>query len=135
MRKFLIAALGGFVLATGAMVATPADSQAYVSKGNGGTMVVTTNRTTYVTLKDRTPLYGKAIVLLQKKAGPRKCRVNRITFTRAGTRYYIGPFEKWSRNYTRVGAWSFPNNGRRRDSRIQVSIHTNGRCVVGVAIK
>lgn len=134
MRKFLIAALGGFVLATGAMATTPVDTEAYVRKGNGGTMVVTTNRTTYVTLKDRTPRYGKAIVLLQKKAGPQKCRVNRITFTRAGSRYYVGPFEKWSRTYTRVGAWPFPNNGQ-RDSQIQVSISTNGRCIVGVAIK
>jgi hypothetical protein len=135
MRKFLMAALGGIVLATGAMVATPADTEAYVRKGNGGTTVVTTNRITNVTLKDRTPRYGKAIVLLEKKPGGTKCRVNRITFTRAGSRYYVGPFEKWARNYTRVGAWGFPNNGRRSDSSIQVSIRTNGRCIVGVAIK
>jgi hypothetical protein len=135
MRKFLFAALGGIVLATGTMVATPADAEAYARKSNGGTMVVTTNRTTYVTLKDRTPRYGKAIVLLQKKPGPQKCRVNRITFTRAGSRYYVGPFEKWARTYTRAGAWRFPNNGYKRDSSIQVSINTNGRCVVGVAIK
>ena len=135
MRKFLIAALGGIVLATGAMVATPADTEALVRKGNGGTTVITTNRITTVTLKDVTPRYGKAFVFLQKTPGVQKCRVNRITFTRAGSRFYVGPFEKWARTRARAGAWSFPNSGRKSDSSIQVSIRTNGRCAVGVVIE
>jgi hypothetical protein len=135
MRKFLIAALGGILITAGAMVAAPAEAEAYARKTNGGTMVVTTNRVTTTTLRDRTPRYGTAYVFLQKKPGWQKCRVNRITFTRAGSRFYVGPFEKWARTYTRAGAWRFPNNGRRSDSTIQVTISTNGRCVVGVAIK
>lgn len=130
MTKLIAAVLAAIIAVP--LMAGSAD--AYVRKGDGGTTVITTNRNTNVTLRDRTPQAGTALVFLQKKAGPRKCRVNKVIFTRAGRKFYVGPFEKWARTYARAGAWRFPNNGR-RDRAIQVTIRTNGRCVVGVVIK
>jgi hypothetical protein len=129
IRAIALAAISALLVLTAALPAS-----ARVDKFAGGSGVITTNRTTNVTLRDRTPRAGYVTVLLQKKQGPNKCRVNRIWLTRAGTRYYVGPFEKWARTYNRVGRYHFPNNRRKRDATIQVSIRTNGNCIVGVRI-
>ena len=127
--RLLIASLIAASLVNAA--SAPADS--LVRKVEGGSAVVTTNRVTRTVLKDRTPARGKVIVMLQKKPGRTKCRLNSVTFERAGRTYRIGPYEKWARTYTRAGTWSFP--GTRRDRTIGVTIRTNGRCVVGVGIR
>ena len=41
--------------------------------------------------------------------------------------------QKWARTYTRYGVWQVKPNTYDRTVRVKVS--TNGRCVVGVAIK
>ncbi len=119
------------VLATSVILLSAADADAYTRKSN--TLVVTSNRTWSGTLIDRTPARTGIIVALQKKAGPTKCRVNRIIVRRAGLTYHLGPFEKWARTYNRVGGWWLRSN--RRDRTIGITIRTNGRCVVGVATR
>ena len=121
------------LIATSLLLAAAAPVDASVRKYDGGSTVITTNKITRTTLRDHSPAKAKVAVLLQKKAGKTKCRVHSITFNRAGRLYRIGPFEKWSRTYTRAGLWSFP--GYKRDRTIGVTIRTNGRCIVGVAIK
>jgi hypothetical protein len=130
VRAIALAAVTGLLVLTSALPAA-----AYTQKYNGGSFAITTNRTATFTLRDRTPRAGVAQVFLQKKAGPRKCRVNKVIFNRAGQQYYVGPFEKWARTRSRAGAWAFPNNYRRRDATIQVTVRTNGRCIVGVGVK
>lgn len=128
-RLLIVLSLVGLLM--GASLPAAANTQKY----SGGSLAVTTDRTATFTLRDRSPAAGVAYVFLQKKAGPRKCRVNKVIFNRAGQRFYLGPFEKWARTRSRAGAWSFPNNRRRRDATIQVTVRTNGRCIVGVSVK
>ena len=119
------------VLATSGILVNASDADAYTRKSK--TAVVTSNRTWSGTLVDRTPARTGIIVGLQKKQGPTKCRVNRIIVRRAGKVYYFGPFEKWARTYDRFGGWWLTSN--RRDRTIDVTIRTNGRCLVGVATR
>lgn len=119
------------VLATSGILVNASGADAYTRKSQ--TVVVTSNRSWSGTLIDRTPARTGIIVALQKKAGPTKCRVNRIIVRRAGRVYYLGPFEKWARTYDRLGGWWLRSN--RRDRTIGVTIRTNGRCIVGVATR
>ncbi len=121
------------LIAASLVIAAAAPADAVVRKYNGGSTVITTNRTTRTTLIDRTPARAKVVVMLQKKAGRTKCRLNSVSFARAGRSYRVGPYEKWARTYNRAGVWSFPVT--RRDRTIGVTIRTNGRCVVGVSIR
>ena len=127
--RLIISAFVAASLLIGTAV-TPA--AAYTRKSLGGTFLFTTNRVTTTTLRDKSPRSAKAVVFLQKKAGRTKCRVNSISFTRAGGIYNTGPLEKWARTRDRAGVWVFP--GTTYDRTIGVTVRTNGRCIVGVGI-
>jgi hypothetical protein len=124
--------ISAFVAASLLIATVAAPAAAYTRKSADGTFLFTTNRVTTTTLRDKTPRRAKAVVFLQKKAGPTKCRVNSIRFTRAGRTYNTGPLEKWARTRDRAGVWVFP--GTRYDRTIAVTVRTNGRCIVGVGI-
>jgi hypothetical protein len=40
---------------------------------------------------------------------------------------------KWARTYTRAGVWQLTPNTY--DRTVQVKVTTNGRCIVGVAVR
>lgn len=128
MHKPLIAALAAVVLLGAFAMPTEAATNRY--RSDGWHVFTTNQRTASTTLIDRTPDRAKVIVALQKKAGPKKCRA-RVVINRAGHRYW-GVFEKYSRTRTRAGYYVFKPG---RDRTVGVTISTNGRCIVMVAVK
>jgi hypothetical protein len=110
--------------------AMPTEAATSKYRSDGWHIFMMNQRSASTVLIDRTPRRAKVVIMLQKKAGPTKCRA-RVTIDRAGRRY-SGVFEKYSRTRTRAGAYLLTPG---RDRTIGVNISTNGRCVVLVAVK
>jgi hypothetical protein len=128
MHKPLIAILAAVVL-LGAF-AMPTEAATNKFRSDGWHIFEMNQRSASTTLIDRTPDQAKVVIYLQKKAGPTKCRA-RVVINRAGHRYY-GVFEKYSRTQARAGYYVLKPG---RDRTVGVSISTNGRCIVAVAVK
>lgn len=127
----LMAVVIGLVFAIGALAA-PADAAVSKYRSNGWHVVKMNQRTTTVTLVDRTPWKTYVWIAWQKKPGPTKCRA-RVTFSKGGASG-SRVFEKYGRERSKSGVW-YLNFGGRRDKTITTKITTNGRCIIWAAVK
>lgn len=130
MKPFLLAMLGA-VLAAGAL-ALPADARVDTFRDSGWHFMMTNQYNASRTLIDRTPGATTVAIFLQKKAGPRHCRAT-VTVTKNGRVWKWRNLQKWARTYSRYGVWRLRPDTY--DRTVGVKVNTNGRCIVGVAIR
>ena len=130
MHKFLLATLATtLALATFSL---PTEARVDTFRDNGWHVMMTNQYSASRTLIDRTPRVTNVAIFLQKKAGPTNCRAT-VRVYKNGKVWVWRNLQKWARTYTRYGVWQVKPNTYDRTVRVKVS--TNGRCVVGVAIK
>jgi hypothetical protein len=127
----LIAVVVTTVFAIGAL-ATPADAAVTKYRSNGWHVVKMNQRTTTVTLRDRTPYRTNVWVAAEKKPGPTKCRA-KVTFRKGGASASI-VLERYGRIRSKSAIGHLTVGGR-TDKTIRTTITTNGRCVIWAAVK
>jgi len=130
MHKFLLAALAATLAI--ATLSLPTEARVGTFRDNGWHVMVTNQSSASRTLIDRTPRATSVAIFLQKKAGPTNCRAT-VRVYKNGQVWTWRNLQKWARTYTRYGVWQVTPNVR--DRTVRVRVNTNGRCIVGVAIK
>lgn len=130
MKSFLPAVLVAALAVT--TIALPTEARVDTFRDSGWHIMMTNQYSASRTLIDRTPLATTVSIYLQKKAGPTHCRAT-VTVIKNGRVWKWRNLQKWARTYSRYGIWRLRPDTR--DRTVQVKVNTNGRCVVGVAIR
>lgn len=114
------------------VLAVPASARVDTFRQSGWSFMVTNQYQASRTLVDPSPRVTRVAIFLQKKAGPAHCRAS-VTVRKNGKVWRWGNLQKWARTYTRYGVWTLTPNTS--DRTVSVTVNTNGRCVVGVAVR
>lgn len=130
MKPFLVAMLGAALAVTA--LALPADARVDTFRDSGWHFMVTNQYNASRTLIDRTPRATSVAIFLQKKAGPTNCRAT-VTVVKNGRVWKWRNLQKWARTYSRYGVWRLRPDTY--DRTVSVRVNTNGRCIVGVAVR